>query len=380
MGFTKMLSSQSVSPAMRRFENPVCLLLALLLLIPALAFAGDTKLSDHQRQQIIREFLAERPFVHRAFPRGKVGIRIEGDKITPSEAELKQLVARSGPAAKPGERARITAVHFVHHGIVFEINGGPVKRKKWTDRISIGTAGASPAPTPPSSRTPPSPNDDPSASQPATDSLPTDADVYNNATGSFVFLAIKDDASSLTTDQIKEQLAPVLDFKAMSVAEAYQKSLPPVLAAAVKNHHALVGMDKDMVTYAMGRPPRRIRETKDGLDYEEWIYGAPPQDVEFIRFLGDKAVSIEDMKVSGEKLVRTQDELGDLKGTISADASDQKKPRPDAAATPAEDDRRGAPTLLRPDEKPVIEKEGQRPSNPAPPPDSPTSAPPSRPD
>jgi hypothetical protein len=318
----------SAEPADRRFGCRL-LLLVLMLMIPALAVAEDTKLSEVQRQQIIRVFLAERPFVHRAFPRGKAGIRIEGNKITPSEAEMSRMVAEFGPAAKPGERAQITAVHFVRGGVVFEINGGPVKRKKWSDRISVGISGVDPSQ--------------------AKQQLPAGDGVNTNSNGSFVFLAIKEDARSLTPDQIKDLLAPILDFKAMSVAEAYQKTLPPVLAEAVKNQHALVGMDKEMVTYAMGRPPRRLRETKDGQDIEEWIYGAPPQDVEFIRFVGEKVVSIEDMKVTGEKRVRTEDEVGDLNGTLNA--SERNRKRPDAIAAPSEDDRSSAPTLLRPGEK-----------------------------
>ncbi len=311
----------------RFFHSAVMVLLAFLLL-PANLSASESKLSPEQRQAVIRAFLAERPFVHRTFPRGKTGLKVEGDKITPSEEETRQIVAQAGAAAKPGERAAITAVHFVHQGIVFEINGGPMKRKKWTDRISVGVNGV-----------------DPSRSS----ATPANESVYTNSNGSSIFLSVKEDAAGLTVDQIKTMLEPVLDFKATSVAEAYQKSLPPVLAAAVKHHKALVGMDKEMVTYAMGRPPRRIREARDGQDYEEWIYGTPPQDVEFIRFLGDKAVSIEDMKVNGEKIVRTQDEVGDLSDSLNADAGKPK--RPGAAA--ADEDRRSAPTLLRPDEKPA---------------------------
>jgi hypothetical protein len=321
-------------------------LLVLLLIASAAVIAEDSKLSNSQRQEIIRSFLAERPFVHRAFPRGKQGIRIEGNKITPSEAELNQLVASSGPAAKPGERAQITAVHFVHRGIIFEVNGGPVKRKKWTERVSVGVNGV----------------------DPKAQSGQTDESVYTNSNGSFVFLAVKEDPSSLTVANIKDQLAPVLDFKALSVAEAYQKSLPPLLAEAVKKHHCLVGMDKEMVTYAMGRPPRRIRESKDGEDYEEWIFGAPPQEVQFIRFLKDKVVSIEEMKVTGEKVVRTQDEIGDLNGALNASA--QPHTPPDAMAAPADDERRSAPSLMRPGEKSTDPKDSGRDPNPMRPPDT----------
>ncbi len=178
---------------------------------------------------------------------------------------------------------------------------------------------------------------------------------------------------SLTADQIKDLLSPILDFKSTNVAEAQQKSLPPVLATAIKNHHALVGMDKDMVTYAMGRPPRRLRESAEGQDYEEWIYGAPPQDVEFIRFVGDKVIRIEEMKVTGEKVVRTQNEVGTLEASTET-ARSRNRRRPGAIAGPTEDERRSAPTLLRPGEKSATAGEGTRDPHPNPAPD--TSTPP----
>ncbi len=334
--------ARTAQPSLSR----LVLLVVGLLLVPALAVAGDSKLSEAQRTQIIRNFLAERPWVHRALPRGKAGVRIEeSGKIVPSEAEMNQLVAQLGAAAKPGDRVKITAVRFVHQGIEFEINGGPVKRKKWSDRIQVGVGGN---------------GIDPRAAQ-------SDDSIYTESSGSNVLLILKSDPSAITTDQIKDLLAPVLDFKAMSQAEAYQKSLPPLIAAAVKNHHALVGMDKDMVIIALGRPPHRMRETKDGQDYEEWIYGTPPQDVEFIRFIGDKVVRIEDMKVTGEKRVRTEDEVGVLGGTL--DASAQKQPRPEASAASDDEERGSAPTLLRPGEKEIKATEAARDPAPAPPPD-----------
>ncbi len=297
----------------------------LVLLLVGTLTAGNPKLSEAQRMAILRTFLAERPFVHRVFPRGKAGIRVEGEKVTPSEAEMNQLIAQFGPVAKVGDRVQITAVRFEHGGIIFDINGGATKRKSWRDRISIGANGV-----------------DPASSQNA-------ADVYTDSNGSSVFLALQTDAASLTTDQIKDMLSPILDFKTRSVAEAYQKSLPPLLAAAVKNHHALVGMDREMVTYAMGRPPHRVREK----DYEEWIYGDPPQKVEFIRFVDDKVIRIEDMNVSGEKVVRTKDEVGDLGGVLDASAHKKPQPeamaRPDAASVPEQTSE--PPTLLRPGEK-----------------------------
>lgn len=332
----------------------------IFLLLPLTLTAVDSdKLSEAQRTEIIRTFLAEHPFAHRSIPRGKTGIHIEGAKITPSEAELDQLVAQGGEAAKGGERVQITAVRFERAGIYFEINGGPVMKKRWRDRISVGVN-----------------NTDP---QPVTH---PNADIDSNLNGSFVFLVIKNDASSFSTDHIKDLLSPVLDFHAKTAAEAYEKSLPPLVAQAIKKHHALVGMDKDMVGYAMGRPPRRIRDTADGQEYEEWIYGAPPQDVEFIRFIGDKVVRIENMTVSGEKHVRTRNEIspedcasgsstgGRTTGApcTTLDAAASAHPRPDSMAAPSEQ-QRAVPTLLRPGENSPAASDADRDRNPAPPPD-----------
>ena len=105
-------------------------------------------------------------------------------------------------------------------------------------------------------------------------------------------------------------LAPVFDFKALTEAEAYEKTLPPKVQDAIKKHKVLVGMDRDMVIYAKGRPPKKLRDKDDnGVDYEEWIYGDPPQEVEFVRFTGIFVTRLEIMTVDGEKIVRTQREV-----------------------------------------------------------------------
>ncbi|MFZ0794950.1 MAG: hypothetical protein WAM65_14350, partial [Candidatus Korobacteraceae bacterium] len=123
-------------------------------------------------------------------------------------------------------------------------------------------------------------------------------------------------------------------------AEAYEKTLPPKVQEAIKNHQVLVGMDRDMVIYAKGRPPKKIRDKDDsGADYEEWIYGDPPQEVDFVRFQGTVVSRLEIMTVDGQKIVRTEKEV-DLQSQETELAA--KKPE----QKPAD-----APTLLRPGEQ-----------------------------
>ncbi len=68
-------------------------------------------------------------------------------------------------------------------------------------------------------------------------------------------------------------------------------------------------MNREMVIAAKGRPPKKIREKDGETEYEEWIYGDPPQDVDFVRLVGDEVVRLEIMKVNGEKVVRTEKEV-----------------------------------------------------------------------
>ena len=69
-------------------------------------------------------------------------------------------------------------------------------------------------------------------------------------------------------------------------------------------------MDKDMVMYAKGRPQQRIRDKDEqGQDYEEWIYGKPPEEVDFVRFKGNEVARLEVMTVDGKKSIHTEREI-----------------------------------------------------------------------
>jgi hypothetical protein len=96
-----------------------------------------------------------------------------------------------------------------------------------------------------------------------------------------------------------------------------------------------------MVLYAKGKPPKKDREREGETEYEEWIYGEPPADVDFVRFVGEEVVRVETMKVDGEKIVRTQKE-------VILEPSDKERDK-EAKKEPAEQPA-SPPTLRRPGE------------------------------
>ncbi|HTM88525.1 MAG TPA: hypothetical protein VL155_10000 [Terriglobales bacterium] len=306
---------------------------ALLLIVPLLLANAWAKskpqspqpsqhLTKEARLEIIRGLSAELCFARVLFPMGKKGLVLkDGRVVSPTSEEMRQMLVDFGPAVKPGDRAQITNVAIKKDFIRFEINGGPVKKQKWYQHIEVGGMGG----MTPVSRSNPN----------------------TNPRGSYVDLAFDGHIPSLTPEQVKQMLSPVLDFSAHSAAEAYMATLPPKVRDAIKDHKVLVGMNHEMVNYAKGRPPQKVRERDGNVDYEEWIYGQPPQEVEFVRFVGDEVVRVETMKVDGTKMVDTQKQV-DVKQPTVAEKQPQQEPGVRAP---------GAPSLRRPGE----DQQGQAP-------------------
>jgi hypothetical protein len=268
-------------------------------------------MSKETRQNLIHAFDAELVYIRIPFPMGRIGLKLHNGVVTPNGQELQMMMATYGPAAKPGDLARISDIRVNERSIHFEINGGPVKKKKWYQRIEVGGMGGS------------------------TPIAPSDSNA--NARGSFVDLIFDRSVPEMSPVQLKQLLMPVFDFNSKSALEAYLETVPPKVKTAIKNHQVLVGMNQEMVIYAKGRAPQKDRERDGDTQYEEWIYGEPPQDVEFVRFVGDEVVRDEIMKVGGEKVVKTEKEVDIKKEPVEAKAGDQPRPA-------------NAPSLRRPGE------------------------------
>src|SRR5207302_8888327 len=171
----------------------------------------------------------------------------------------------------------------------------------------------------------------------------------------------------MTATDLKKLLSPLIDFTVKSPTQAYIDTLPPKLKQSIENHQALVGMNKEMVIDALGRPPKRIRESDGEVDYEEWIYGAPPADVQFVRFVNEEVIRVEHIQVGGEKVVKTAREVKVNAVTGAATVVDPNAPQTASAQAPSESSQAQiaeakkpkppkAPTLRRPGEEVEAQK------------------------
>jgi hypothetical protein len=297
------------------------------------------RISKQTRYEIIRDFETQLVYARTAFPMGTKGLRLKEGVITPNGEELQQALALWGPAVKPGDPAHISFVQIKDDHIHFEINGGPIRRKKWYEHIEVaGTYGT--------------PVTGPGAPQ-------------SNPHGSCVDLYFDKHVPEMTAAQLRDLLHPVLDFNARNKEQAYLDTVPPKVKEAIVAHHVLVGMNQEMVLHAKGKAPKKVRERDGETEYEEWIYGEAPADVDFVRFVGDEVVRVETMKVDGTKIVRTEREVLLPEADKDKEAKKEKEPEERPA---------NAPSLRRPGEdaqdvpKPA---NGPAPAAPMPPPDIP---------
>ena len=112
--------------------------------------------------------------------------------------------------------------------------------------------------------------------------------------GSTLILEFDKNVPEMTPEDLKRLLAPFMDFsRQRSAAVHWVDTLSPELKKAIQDRRPTVGMDKEEVVAAIGKPEHKVRERDaDGNDIEDWIYGQPPSKTVFIRFRGDKVTSI----------------------------------------------------------------------------------------
>lgn len=276
--------------------------------------ATQGSLQLQERLEILRYIDKEFVRVVRPLPAEKSGF-----KYTPrsplDETKLNQAISGHGRAASPGDTVQITDIRFEPDAIVIEINGGAKQHFRLFDHLHAGISGggqststpgpdnAPPPSTPggpgagpgPMPGPPAGPDDTPTIPQSTPQPVRPPPTGLPNRVGATLVLDYGHALPDMGPDDLKRDLSAFLSFSAQtSAAVSWVDTLPPEFREAIKDHHALAGMNADMVIAALGRPDKKVRETNDaGDETEDWIYGRPPGKTVFVTFLNSKVTRVE---------------------------------------------------------------------------------------
>lgn len=240
--------------------------------------AGQKKgtLQEQSKLDLIRYVSGEFAKATKPLPAGKDGFMVYvGQPIMTDQ--LERAVATHGAAINNGDSVQITKLEFHDHTIAVDVNGGGKGKRNWKDHIQIGMGGAGP---------------DVSTSQTKTD---VNAPPGTQAgMGSTIYLEFKKPVPDLSPDDLKQLLAPFLDFsKQRSASVHWTDTLPAEMKKAIQDRRPTIGMDRDEVIAAIGKPEHKVRERDaEGNEIEDWIYGQPPSKTVFVRFQGEKVTSV----------------------------------------------------------------------------------------
>lgn len=235
-------------------------------------------LSESGKLDLIRYVSGEFAKATKPLPGGKEGFLVFVGKPIAYD-QLDRAVATHGAAVHGGDSVQITKLVFRDHAIQVDLNGGGKGKWRLQDHLEVGMAG--PMPTATTTTTTQQEDQGPPGIQPGR--------------GSTIFLEFVKNIPNLTPDDLKKLLTPLLDFsKQRSASVHWVDTLSPELKKAIQDRRPVVGMDRDEVISAIGKPDRKVRERdSNGNDTEDWIYGQPPSKTIFVHFVGDKVTSVK---------------------------------------------------------------------------------------
>jgi hypothetical protein len=249
-----------------------------------------SELDPKARLELLRVMQSEQGFAMRPIPRGHKGLSLEANgKLEPAGEAYVAMVTSAGLTAKPGDRVVITDVKFDRSKIVFDLNGGPDAKHRFLRHVQLGTG-------------------------PVMNPVVQQGD-DQDPVGGRLTLTFQNHVPELTGPDVKALLAPLISFDVKTPIQAYTDTLPPKLKDAILSHHVLVGMSTDMLLFAKGAPENKSREMDGQMPFEEWIYGKPPSEVDFVRINGNRVIRVEVAKMGESPVVFTKDEVEGLMRT-----------------------------------------------------------------
>ncbi|HEY1732197.1 MAG TPA: hypothetical protein VGG15_10630 [Terriglobales bacterium] len=282
-------------------------------------------LTNHGREDLLRFMQAEQGFAMRPLPISVLNVHANG-ALQPSGSDYANAIRSHGLSVKAGERVTVTDVRIEKDRVILDFNGGPVHKHKWLRHISVGMD---------PNMTSPVVQDDPQA-----------------PSGSRIVLLFSHGVPDVTGLQVEALIKPIVDFSVKTPSQAYTDTLPPALRKTILEHHVLVGMNSEMVISALGAPKNKVRESDGNKPFEEWIYGDPPQPVQFVRFNGNRVIRVEIAKVGESPVIRTANEMGDYWNSAPADNTRiVKLGDQNPADSSAQNAPHAPPTLRNPGEK-----------------------------
>lgn len=234
---------------------------------------SDT-LQESSKLELIRYVSGEFAKAKKPLPGGKDGFVLRADQPV-DEQGLNRAITLHGIAVNTGDNAQITKLEFREHEVIVDVNGGGRPKKNWLEHIQFGMGGTMPT----STTTTSSPN--------GQDQGPPG---FQQGRGGTIYLQFAKNVPDLTPEELKSLLSPFLDFsKEHSASVQWIDTLPPEMKKAITERHPVIGMNRDEVVAAIGKPDRKVRERDaQGNDTEDWIYGHPPDKTVFVHFVGDK--------------------------------------------------------------------------------------------
>jgi hypothetical protein len=223
---------------------------------------AEEGITRETRIELIRGLVKEIVVTKVALPRSGRGVILGPDGIDREKMDV--ALRENGVAIKAGSPVEITKLSFKSREIILELNGGRKRGKKWYQHIEI-------------------------SGPVATRTIGPGNSVATY--GSVIHLTFPNKLPNVSLPQVKQMLSVVLDFERHSPTVLYSPTVPPKFKEAIKNHQVMVGMDRDAVLSSKGQPERKVRETKEGVELEDWIYGLPPH-VLMVTLDGDIVVAV----------------------------------------------------------------------------------------
>ncbi|MEK6396644.1 MAG: hypothetical protein V4734_01030 [Terriglobus sp.] len=275
------------------------------------------------RRELVRMFLMEQGFAHRALPLGAPGLELHANgRLTVDNDTLKKRMFKDGMSAAAGDRIMVTDIRVLPDRIDIDINGGPYLPHRFLRHISVNNM-----------------------------PLAGDGIMGEKPTGTRITLLFEGRTPRVSAAELKALLEPFLDFGLKNAEQAYADTLPDPIRKAITEHQVLVGMNRRMVLASLGQPDSKLREratdSTSGEVFEEWIYGTTPKSIRFVRFRADRVVLMKLAALGKPIEVHDKDELagyrdpaltrevsmGDAK---SGSAEEEAKPKAPSLKLPSE--------------------------------------------